>query len=171
MKVQAEWKVQIKNTSFLLFVNEIVNCTKFVVLGMQSFQLRLKFLKTKLISYQRQILPNNNYQWYCPHIVSVSVKKPTLIVQFMHEALFVWLAFVLRSRRKLIAPAIAIWELTLDIFTNKILVNKWHHWLTERQWRKITIQIFGQRLVKLSIYIVKLWWFIKSICRTRLLKA
>ena len=54
MKVQAEWKVQIKNTSFLLFVNEIVNCTKFVVLGMQSFQLRLKFWKTKLISYQRQ---------------------------------------------------------------------------------------------------------------------
>ena len=43
MKVQAEWKVQIKNTSFLLFVNEIVNRTKFVVLGMQSFQLRLKF--------------------------------------------------------------------------------------------------------------------------------
>ena len=73
MKVQAEWKVQIKNTSFLLFVNEIVNCTKFVVLGMQSFQLRLKFWKTKLISYQRQFLPNNNYQWYCPHVVSVSV--------------------------------------------------------------------------------------------------
>lgn len=73
MKVQAEWKVQIKNTSFLLFVNEIVNCTKFVVLGMQSFQLRLKFWKTKLISYQRQFSPNNNYQWYCSYIVSVSV--------------------------------------------------------------------------------------------------
>ena len=71
MKVQAEWKVQIKDTSFLLFVNEIANCTKFVVLGMQSFQLRIKFWKTKLISYQRQFLLNNNYQ--CPHIVSVSV--------------------------------------------------------------------------------------------------